>query len=168
MANLEVIYDPAKEIGAVVNLDNGTPLGPVMIGPAAGDILQAWLDATPFDVAGLDAFTAQSAFLSFLERNAPPDEVASDASDNGQVVAQPGVTADDAVALADREAVHASDVPDAQPADTDSEAQENPVTVTVRCWNCEGTGMVSFGDDQADARCGMCDGTGKIQQAATS
>lgn len=168
MADLQAIYDADKEIGAIVNLDNGTPLGPVMVGPAAGDILQAWLDATPFDVSELDPFTAQTAFLSFLERNAPPDEVASNAADNGEVVDKPRVTADEAVALAEHEAVGASDVPDEQPADTDREASADTVTETVRCWNCEGSGMVTFGDDQPDARCGMCDGTGKITQPVPS
>ncbi len=67
-------------------------------------------------------------------------------------------------ALAEHEARNASDVPAEQPADTDSEAQADTVTREVRCFNCEGAGMITFGDDSPDQRCGMCGGTGKITQ----
>lgn len=164
MAELAVIYDPALEVAAIINLDEQRAFGPAMVGPEAGEVLQAFIDATPFDLSELGTIEACLAFGSFLDRMVNPAEVAPDQADNGQVVTSPSADVGGGDALAQAEAAGASDVPPPPPADTDEVSDTPTKTVTAPCFNCDGSGMVEFGDGSPAQRCGMCGGTGKIKQ----
>lgn len=164
MADLLVIYDPVREVAAIVVPEEGRAFGPAYIGEESADVLQAFIDATPWDMSDLGVFEACAAFASFLERNAPPETVAPDASTDGKVESAPSADVDTGDALAEVEAANASDVPAPAPADTDMESDPRTETVTVPCFNCGGSGMVEFGDGSPSQRCGMCAGTGKIAE----
>lgn len=168
MDDLLVIYDRERDIATIIHAGQRRGFGPAMIGEHAPDILQAFIDATPFDISDLGVFEACNAFGSFLERAGVAAEVAADAPDNSAVESSPSGGVDNGNALADAEAANATDVPGPQPADTDMEADTRTETTVVRCFNCEGSGMIEFGDRSPAQRCGMCGGTGKITQEVTT
>lgn len=164
MADLLVIYDPVREVAAIIVPEEGRAFGPAYIGEESADVLQAFIDATPWDMSDLGVFEACAAFASFLSFNETPASVAPDASVDGKVESAPSADVDAGDALAEAEAANASDVPASAPADTDMEGDPRTETITVRCFNCGGDGMVEFGDGSPAQRCGMCGGTGKVTE----
>lgn len=162
MADLEVIYDPNKELACIVHVDSRMGWGPAMIGPQAGNLLQAFLDTTPFDVSELDSYAATAAFTSFLERAGIKITPETTPDNQGSMDYTTTAAMDNGNALAEAEAVASSDVPAPQPADTDTPPDQSTAPTVVGCPNCQGTGSVRFGDDEAPQTCGMCNGSGKV------
>lgn len=166
MSELVVIYDPNQEMAAIVNVDDRCGWGPAMVGPQAEMILRAFLDTVPFDVSEFTSYDVQRMFAGFLGQaglaaDAPPAESDSmetqPSGDNG--MANPD-------ALAQAEAANATDVPPEQPADTDMEADTGASDHVIPCVNCNGTGMIHFGEGIPDSKCNMCNGSGKLTIAA--
>lgn len=168
MAHLEVIYDPAKQMAAVVNVDEQRSWGPAMIGPDAGEILQTWVTATPFDVSILADYDACQAFASFLQ------VVAGVASDQAPTPPdsplEPSGGPDlDGAALAQREAADGgAQPPEPQPADTDMEADQGAPPSVVTCPLCSGEGSTNDGADGARVTCAMCGGAKVVRMAVPS
>jgi hypothetical protein len=168
MADIEVIFDPVKEMATIVNLDTRAGWGPAMIGPDAGTILQAFVDSMPFDVTVLHDYQAVVAFTSFLDAlgsgTATPAATAALSP-----LEQAGASRVDEDTLADLVAAASGpEPPDPQPADPDPEAAEGPPLTVVRCYNCNGAGKIEFGDGTEPARCNMCQGTGKLEMPVTA
>lgn len=165
MANLTVIDDTNVEVAVLVDTDDWQPLAVCAVGPNRVNLLQAFVDSVPFDLALLKPEALREAFSQFLQSagvidlDAPlppaPDNVGDDT----------GSRNDAESTLAEQEATNHADVPDEQPADTDVEADEGSQTETVSCYNCNGTGKIDFGDGEPPVRCGMCKGTGSITVA---
>ena len=166
MAELQVIYDPNLELAAIVNVDERMGWGPAMIGPQAGNILQAFIDTCPFDVSEMDAYTAARTFASFLDNAglAAPDTTPTPETGTVDTSADTGV--DTANALAEAEATNAGDVPAEQPADTDTPQDTSTAPTVINCPNCNGSGSIQFGDGEAPQTCGMCGGRGKVTVGA--
>lgn len=165
MAELEVIYDPAKELACIINVDDRCGWGPAMIGPQAGNILQAFLDTAPFDLSLLGTYDATRAFTSFLESSglAAPETTAE-----GETVAPvEGGNAgmDNGNALAEAEATGAGDVPAPAPADTDDDTPESTTPQVIDCPGCNGQGTTQYDPEQPAVTCGMCQGKGKLTVA---
>lgn len=166
MAELEVIYDPAKELACIVNVDERMGWGPAMIGPNAGQILQAFIDTAPFDLTLLGSFDAQRAFTSFLERAGLAAPAPETESDTPPVVETGNGSVDYGNAAAEAEATAATSVPDPAPADTDAEAGESTTPTVIDCPNCGGSGEQTNGETGATEVCGMCQGRKKLTIAA--
>lgn len=165
MADLEVIFDPDKEMACIVNTESHMGFGPAMIGPFAGQVLQAFIDATPFDVSLLTEHGAAAAFASFLETQAAPAAATPANPDLSPLGPIGGPRVDDG-RLEDRTAAESGAEPPAvQPADTDEPAPDTAASSVVTCFNCNGAGVIEFGGDEPSQRCNMCQGTGKILQA---
>jgi hypothetical protein len=166
MAELEVIYDPAKELAAIINVDDRCGWGPAMLGPQAGQILQAFLDTAPFDLSLLSTYDATRAFTSFLESSglaAPPAGAEGDTvapqSDGGGSMDYPD-------RLAEAEAAGATDVPAPGPADTDAPEGASTSPTVIDCPNCQGSGEQTNGETGAVEVCGMCQGKRQLTIAA--
>lgn len=158
MAELEVIYDPAKELAAIVNVDNREGWGPAMIGPQAGQILQAFIDTAPFDLTLLSSYDAVKAFTSFLERTGLAAPATETASDTVAPVNGGSASMDYEQRAAEQEAAAASDVPPLAPADTDEPETESASPTVIDCPNCGGSGEQTNGETGAVEVCGMCQG----------
>lgn len=162
----DIIYLHDDDTGTVcaVNADTFTPLPIVGVGPNARDMVQDFIESCPFDVTGLDSYSMRYSFLSYLERTGAfqPAATADVAGPDMDVGAEP--SPDGTGKLADATAAAGPDAPAPQPADTDQAADTPTVTVTKPCWNCEGSGQVSFGDGSPARPCGICKGTGKVEQ----
>lgn len=162
MAELEVIYDPAKELAAIVNVETREGWGPAMIGPNAAMILTTFLEAVPFDISNEPASVVTRYFLDFLSKvglavdETPAETPAMETQPSG----------DSSVANADyaaqAEAVAAPSAPAPQPADTDMAQPASTAGTVVPCVNCNGSGTVAMGEGEPSAVCGMCNGTGKL------
>lgn len=165
MADVEVIYDPVKEMACIVNVDTRQGWGPAMIGPHAGEMLQAFVDAAPFDITLMKPDTAAEAFSQFLDQLAGRILDSEGETDTGAVErggdSDLGVAGDDLLTAA----VEADSRNADAPADTDQGAQEAPPAQVVTCFNCNGKKVIEFGDGSEPQRCNMCQGTGKILQA---
>lgn len=162
MAELEVIFDPVKNLAAVVDVDNQVGWGPAMIGPDAGSILEAWIDTTPFDMSDLGSYQARDLFRSFLSR--VQDSRGGGSPPAGDVAkAEPGATDVVAARSADAEAAAGGgEPPPPAPADTDVEADTGATPATMKCPNCKGTGQTHDGPEGVAAQCGMCQGSGNV------
>lgn len=184
MADLVVIYDPALELGAIINTDERVSWGPAMIGPEAPVILQSFIDSTPFDVSELDTYTAARAFADFLDKLVAARTPAQTPPETGQVVASgdPEVAVPDPPGTA--QGAPTDQPPAPQPADTDPgvEANESPASASIaagqapyapnpaplttttqqQCAVCEGTGQVQMGEGEPAAQCGLCGGSGQV------
>lgn len=167
MTELVVVFDPAQEMAAIVNVDEQCAWGPAMIGPNAGDILRAFLDTVPFDVTVMSAMTAQEAFSSFLLQAGLLADAAATEGDNSPVVEQGDASLDYGAARAEAEAVNATSTPPPQPADTDMDVNASPTHQMIKCPNCEGKGMIEFGGGEPPQQCGMCSGKGTLVVAMT-
>lgn len=166
MSNLIVIYDQEREIAAMVDAETQEGWGPAMIGPDAYDALQAFLTALPFDPRLLSSQDAVLAFQGFVEGAAGGRSEAPPAPPEGEVEQLGGDQLDAGERLADAEAAAATDVPAPQPVDVDQDATEAPQVQVVDCFNCQGEGVIHFGDDVPDQQCNMCQGKGRIAVAA--
>lgn len=132
MADLQVIYDPNLEIGAIIDLDTNLGWGPMCPGPTGGELLQAFVDGMPFDLAILTPEQARDIFLSVFRNDATAAIEAKTTGDSPPMVESGDTTAVD-TALATAEAVASAGAPpDPQPADTDMAADTSQTdTVTV-------------------------------------
>ena len=162
MSSLTVIYDPNVEVAVIVDLDNFTALPMAGPGAASAGTLQAFIDQTPFDLAELNADAQLAAFMSFLDRNAAPEPVASDTLVDVPAGDVGGDGVGDGAALAEREAANAADVPPPQPADADGGAVPDTTPTEIDCPNCNGEGVISYGEGAAPEQCRMCRGTRKV------
>lgn len=166
MTDLIIIYDPKREIAALVNPETRQGWGPAVIGEGADEALQAFIEAAPFDLTLMSPDTATLAFEGFLEGlqggAAPPPAETPDSP----LVGVDGNDADVAAAAVREAAEAAGSPPDPAPADTDPAAAPAAPMMVVECYNCGGTGSIEFGGDEPPQRCNMCQGTGKIAQAA--
>lgn len=184
MSDLQVIYDPALQIGAIVDLDTNLGFGPICPGPDGGNLLQAFVDGMPFDVGILTAEQARDIFLSVFREDAQKSIEAQGQTDTGTVVTPDGATAN-AEALAAREAMETAGAPpEPAPADADMEADQSqtdqvntgptvpgiasdtsqvgsPVPVVTpsmtNCLVCNASGAGS-----SNPACVVCGGTGKV------
>lgn len=162
MASLIIIHDTQREIATFVDADTQQGYGPALIGPDAGDDLQAFVDAMPFDVGALTPEQLTAVFQDFAQRLAQPAPEAPAAPSPAPVeqIGDTGVAA--GAQLADATAAAATDVPAPQPADTDdAAAPATPVTI-IACHACQGEGTLDLGDGQGPVTCNMCQGTGQI------
>ena len=162
MANLEVIYDPAKELAAIINTDDRQGWGPAMIGPQAGMILQTFLDTVPFDLSIMSSYDATQAFSDFLRTaGLAADETAATPVTPSESPTDPGVDTTAATA-AEHEARDNTTVPPEQPHDTDTPVVPDTTDTVIPCVNCGGGGTVQVEPDTDPVKCGMCGGTGKL------
>lgn len=167
MAHLEVVYDPAKEMAAIVNVDERQSWGPAMVGPDAGQLLQTWLDAMPFDVAILDVNIATQLFQEWLVEMvnvaaapAPTPDIrpVEPMGDGGLVEA----------ARAETEAADGrGEPPEPAPADADLEANEGTPATVIVCPLCNGDKYVDVDGDGNRQPCGMCHTLGIVTMAGT-
>lgn len=168
MSDLQVIYDPSLEIGAIIDLDTNMGWGPMCPGPRGGELLQAFVDGMPFDLAVLQPEQARDIFLSVFR-----DDAAA-AIQDAPATAEPAVVADNdpvatAAAQGSAEPVEeAGAVPVAQPADTDMAADTGQAdAVTTNPTNTASEGAVipptpAGGSDSAPtANCLVCNANGQ-------
>ncbi len=168
MADIEVIYDPQKEFAAIVNLDTRSGWGPAFIGPNAGNVLQLWVDAMPFDVTILSDDAATAVFTGWLEEMAgsPTQEAPTPPESPVEPVGGDPVGED---ALAQWTAENLPDgPPEPAPADTDVEADEGTPATFVTCPLCNGAKQVTDDETGEVTECNMCHGLGVIQMAVPS
>lgn len=184
MADYIVIYDPDKEIAAIVNADDRIGFGPAFIGPDAERALTEFLESVPYDVAEVDSAVLRSWFEGWAGEHFQPAEVPA-VSPAGSAVEPPSGNGVDAAALADATAAASGGNPPAvQPSDTDMEVDAStPTTVTDpttgsstseagnsngeagyvgTCFACNGAGVISLVDGDPPVTCSACRGTGKL------
>lgn len=184
MADLEVVYDPAKEMATIVNVDERRGWGPAMIGPDAGIILQAFIDSMPFDVSVLNEYDACQVFNGFLDGLAAgATETATPDTDSPVVESGSAGVADETVPGAEHGAP-TDQPPGPAPADTDTGVEVDqgetdqvipphdpafglePVAEShftrETCVMCDGNGTVQISPDEPAAQCGMCKGQGSV------
>lgn len=190
MTDLVVIYDPALELGAIINTDERVSWGPAMIGPEATVILQSFIDNTPFDVSTLDTFTAAAAFADFLDRLVAARTPATAETPAVPVVNASGQPMAPETVPGATHGAPTDEPPAVQPADTDSgvEANASPASASItppggqfvpvdpsptqttqqQCAMCGGNGTVALVDNEPAVQCGMCGGTGVVTVTATT
>jgi hypothetical protein len=168
MAHIEVIYDPQKELAAIVDLDTQEAYGPAMIGPDAGSVLEMWLETLPFDITLLDHHAAVTAFRGSVLR--AYGEAAPEAATSPTRPVEPGDGQPvDGEALAEFEAAQAgAGPPEPQPADTDVAADQGTPPTVVTCPLCSGAKVLVDDETGEQAACGMCRGTGLVSMAVPS
>lgn len=157
-----VLYDPERDMACLVQEESGRTLGPVRAGPQCRELLQAFVDSTPFDIAVFDSFSLRDALTSFEELLNEEDEpggvqevMPDPAFHAGEVVpSEPPLAG---VAL-DTE----TDVPAPQPADEDLDARTQQPVRIVECFNCAGSGSVAGAENDEPLTCGVCNGKGKL------
>jgi hypothetical protein len=168
MADIEVIYDPVKELAAIVNLDDRCGWGPAFVGPNAGAVLQLWVDSMPFDVTILDVFQAGRAFLGWLNNMAaaPPEPAPTPPVSPVESPDRPfldGAPLAEAVASAS-----GAEPPEPQPADTDMEADPSAPATVITCPLCAGAKTVTNDETGEIGTCGMCGATGVVRMQVPS
>lgn len=188
MSDPIVVYDPVKELAALVDPNTRTAFGPAHIGPDAEAVLDGFLLSIPYDVTTVDSDTLRSWFERYTGGTFPAP--ATPPAEDTQVAAeQDGNSGVDGAALAEREAAATSgDPPPPQPADTDMEADEGtadtvteptpppPVggsantrpgqTVKVPCPACNASGSVPSSEPGVSVTCNLCHGTTRIEVPA--
>lgn len=161
MTELVIVDNPDLGIAVLVDIDEFRPLPFVAAGENREAMLLSFRDSVPFDVTIMDDATLRTAFGQFLESVA--DAITEASETTVDQVESPDGSGDDAeVASAEREAAEYGVDPAPAPADTDQSVGGTVGLVRVRCWNCNGTGAVDFGEDQAPQQCNMCQGAGTV------
>jgi hypothetical protein len=167
MGDLEVVHDNAKEMAALVHVDEQRSWGPAMVGPNAGELLAAWVAAMPFDPTILDERVAVQLFKDWLRDMAGQSTEAAATPTVGPLEPIRGSEVG-AERLADRTAAEsAADPPAGQPADTDLEADAGTPATVIVCPLCAGTKFVTVDEGEPAQPCGMCQGVGMVTLAAT-
>lgn len=166
MTTLAIVDDPNIEVAVLVDTDQYTALPIVAMGPQRVQLLEEFA-SSPVDLGWFTREGLLEMWTTFLQGSGViPGEVERNPAAHDDAVAPTRDGTDAEAELAEAEAANASDVPEPQPADADQDADQEAATVTVRCWNCNGTGFVAFGDGEPDQQCGVCRGTGKVDQVA--
>lgn len=161
MTELVIVDNPDLGIAVLVDIDEFRPLPFVAAGENREAMLLSFRDSVPFDVTIMDDATLRTAFGQFLESVADAITEAPEAP-TGEVESSGGNGDDAQIASAEREAAEYGVDPAPAPADTDQSVGGTVGLVRVRCWNCNGTGAVDFGEDQAPQQCNMCQGAGTV------
>lgn len=187
MSDLQVVYDPNLEIGAIIDLDTNMGWGPICPGPKGGELLQAFVDGMPFDLAILQPEQARDIFLSVFRDDAAA-AIQDAAPAAGDTVGQANDPVATAAASGTAEPVdETSTVPPEQPSDADMAADTGQTdTVTTadplgssaiqgvppeieqatqparqgNCLVCNANGQGS-----TNPACVVCGGTGKVTAA---
>jgi hypothetical protein len=168
MADIEVIYDSAKEFAAIVNIDTRAGWGPAFVGPNAGQVLQLWVDAMPFDPTLLNQDAAVAIFQDWLQQMAaiPPEPAAT--PPDSPLGPPNGAGVDEAALATAVAAASGAEPPDPQPADTDVEADPGAPPTVSTCPLCGGAKTVTNDETGEITPCGMCSGTGVVRMAVPS
>lgn len=184
MADYIVIYDPAKQIAAIVNADDRIGFGPAFIGPDAEKALTQFLESIDYDVSAVDSAVLRSWFEGWAGEHFQPSEAPTGPADIGAVVDNGSQGMDAAAHLAEQAAVGNTEIPPPQPADTDPDAAEgtpatvahdtaafaelqpeggnNPPPYEGPCFACNGAGTVALVEGSAPVVCSACRGTGQL------
>lgn len=124
--NLVVIYDPEKEVAALVDADQFLGYGPAVPGAGADALLVEWLDSFGYDLEAIDSDGARNLFAQWVVKegkNLPGTPPA--AADAPPLAAPVPDTPESAAAVS--EAQNAGDgPPPPQPADADPTATGGP------------------------------------------
>lgn len=184
MSDLQVVYDPNLEIGAIIDLDTNMGWGPICPGPKGGELLQAFVDGMPFDLAILQPEQARDIFLSVFRDDAAA-AIQDAAPAAGDTVGQANDPVATAAASGTAEPVdETSTVPPKQPSDADMAADTSQtdtvtmdptpqVTPTVSQTDVPSTSVTSSstanclvcnanGQGSTNPACVVCGGTGKV------
>lgn len=163
MANLVVVYDADKEMAAVVDTDERRSWGPAMVGPDAGDMLQTWIGAMPFDVTILDGRVAAQLFTEWLADMVKGATETPGEAPDGSLESMGSGSLDEAL-RAEAEASQAgAEPPEPGPADTDVEANEGTPATVIVCPLCNGAKQVQVGDPPEWRECDMCHAVGVVK-----
>lgn len=184
MGNYVVVYDPAKEMGAIIDTDNRVGFGPAMIGPDAEVTLSAFLDALDFEPDGVPSDVLRSWFEQWAPAFLAAVQEARAASQTGAMEPDGGDGLADAALAAHEAAAAGAEPPGVQPADADMDADtgataavaspagtatetpdgngDTPPPYSGTCFACNGTGTITLVPDEPPAMCSACRGTGKL------
>lgn len=168
MSELEVVYDPVKEYAAVVDIDNRCGWGPAMVGPNAGTILQAFLDAMPTRIDKLGTYEATTLFQDWFDETFLPAAETAASPPVGAVEPLGGADVDETPPDRTGPGDGLSEPPEPQPADTDMEADQGAKATLVLCPLCAGNGVTADGEDGATKTCAMCNGDKVVALGAAS
>ena len=163
MTSLVILDNTLVEVAVFVDVDEFAPLPIMAAGPNRVTVLEAFRDATPFDLTVMDAGALRIAFGQFLTRVA--DSLDTPADNSEDAVGDDTGSDDYAQStLAEHTARDNTIDPAPAPADTDAQVESSVGVVKVRCWNCNGKGAIEFGDNQPPVSCNMCHGQGWVEQ----
>lgn len=188
--DLIVIYDPDKEIAAIVDTNNRVGFGPAYIGPQAAGALEAFMLTVPYDMTEVSPYVLRDWFEQYAQSQFPPSATTGGEADTGAVVAGGSTGVADA-ALAEHTAIaSAGEPPGAQPADTDmgAHASASPTVASDNggtlpedtgpanqaaqydgpCPACSGTGSVPGGEPDSQVMCNLCKGSGHFTATASA
>jgi hypothetical protein len=166
MAQPVTLYDPDKEMAVVIDYETGVAFAPVAAGENAKDLMEAFVSMCGVALEYLKPPQQMEMFRGFLTRLTTHEPLPADAAPIDEVGDGPRASMDAEAALAQHEANGATDTPPEQPADTDQAPDPAGPAVGSRCFNCNGEGMISFGDTSPAVQCNVCHGTGKMPAAA--
>lgn len=190
MAEPIVIYDPEKEIAAIVDTDNRVGFGPAMIGPDAATRLDSFLLTVPFDVTAVPSAVLRDWFEQWAAASFPATAQASGTADTGKVGSKPDQAMVDAALAEHTAAASAAEPPAPAPADTDMAAHASEAGTVTPAVNPSGAPsetsgttvpdaatnapVAETGTDQAQPQadkpyegpCFACDGTGNVPGSA--
>lgn len=131
MPDLQVVYDPSIQVGAIVDLDTNMGWGPICPGPEGGSLLQSFIDGMPFDITILSSEQARDIFMSVFQDQAAESIAAEGTAPAANVDAGPDTGAIDAAQATAEAVANAGAPPEPGPHDTDMEAaQGTPDTVS--------------------------------------
>lgn len=166
MGQLEVIYDPEKELATIVDVDNRIGWGPAFVGPDAGRLLQGWIDTTPFDMSELNSASARDLFFGFLDRVVENDEMAQNANPDPPPLnaGDPAVSPEPAPEGGGAD--YNAGVPVPQPADSDMEANAGEAPQVTLCFMCQGSGNQLDDAGAVVGKCGLCKGARYVTLAS--
>lgn len=188
MTDLQVIYDPALEAAAIIDLDTRTAVGPAEVGANAQTLLEAFAATIPYDITGLHPALVVAWYVQFRESTV--GQAAAQAAENSSVtVGEPSSTDVGTVTpTTPTPPTGGDEPPPPQPADTDlggnpgatatvaetPEVQAERQTgeeqqggqYTGQCFACSGTGTVPGSEPGSQLPCNLCKGTGHLPAPA--
>lgn len=189
MADFIVIYDPQKEVAAIVDADNRVGFGPAMIGPNAEDLLTAFVETIPYDITEVSSYTLRDWFERFVTSFPQPAETPAGSAGADTVAVGPDTGVAGAALAEHTAAASAGEPPAPAPADADLEANPgetdqvtpDPGTGGAPTSQAEGagTGVANANAPTADGSppsappeqppyegpCYVCNGTGLVPGA---
>lgn len=166
MPKPDIIYDSDREVAALIDTDSMRALGPIMVGPGAGEMLNEFVNRMPEAVFEASSYDLTAYWGSYFAENFAPLSAAPAATDPGTVGVDDNASDDEPIIATTVNGAPSDEPPGEQSADTDMEADTSPAGTVTDCPACSGRGMITVADDEAPARCNMCQGSGKILQHA--